>query len=405
MDLMSRPRTLILAAVLAALVIGLVPPVAGALTPGQAQSELSRTREQLELMRARITEAQARKTALDAEVQGIDAQLGVIESQLAETGAQITSVERKLKKMRARLDRLRADLRETRIELKIAEDRLAAQQAAFEQRVVALYKTNDLSYLDVLLRSTDFADLVGRYRVVHDLVGGETDLLGQLDAARAAVEAERAALDEKQQEAARAAVELEEQRSALAALRAAQQEQRDAAYAARQDKAGTLAAANADLAELESQEDELLAQSQSLTSIINGSAGGGNGTGSMIWPVNGTVTSGFGYRIHPILGKRLLHTGIDIAAGSGTAIWAADSGKVIYATWSGGYGNTVAIDHGGGISTLYAHQSSMAVSYGQTVSKGEVIGYVGSTGYSTGPHLHFEVRVNGTPVDPMGYLP
>jgi murein DD-endopeptidase MepM/ murein hydrolase activator NlpD len=125
----------------------------------------------------------------------------------------------------------------------------------------------------------------------------------------------------------------------------------------------------------------------------------------MIWPVNGTVTSGYGYRIHPILGKRILHTGIDIAAASGTSIWAADGGTVIYATWVSGYGNTVAIDHGGGISTLYAHQSSMAVSYGQKVKKGQVVGYVGSTGYSTGPHLHFEVRVNGTPVDPMGYLP
>ena len=402
---MSRPRTLILAAFLVALVIGILPPVSGALTPGQAQDELAVTQDQLELMRARIAEAEARQADLDAQVRSIDARLGSIEGDLAATGQKIAQVESKLERTRARLDRLRAELRAKRIELKIAENRLATQQAAFEQRLVVLYKANDLSYLDVLLRSSDFDDLVGRFRVVHDLVGGENDLLGRLEAARAAVEDERAALDEKQEEAALAAVELEEERATLAALRAAQQEQRDAVYAARQDKAGTLAAANADLAELERQEDELLAQSQSLAAIINGNSGGGNGTGSMMWPVNGTVTSGFGYRIHPILGKRILHTGIDIAAGSGTAIWAADGGKVIYATWVSGYGNTVAIDHGGGISTLYAHQSSMAVSYGQTVKKGAVIGYVGSTGYSTGPHLHFEVRVNGTPVDPMGYLP
>ena len=131
----------------------------------------------------------------------------------------------------------------------------------------------------------------------------------------------------KQEEATRIAAQLEEQRSELAALRAAQQQQRDAVVAARQEKGSTLAAANADLAELERQEDQLLQQSQSLTSIINGNSGGGHGSGSMMWPVNGTVTSGFGYRIHPILGGRRPHTGIDIAAGNGTTIWAADGGQ------------------------------------------------------------------------------
>ncbi len=402
---MSRSRIIIFAAVFAALVVGLAVPSASALTAGEAQDELSRTRGQLELMRERIAAAEARKADLDAEVQELDAALGSIESQLAETGRQITRIEGRLAATRTRLDRLRVDLRAKRIELKMAEQRLDLQQAAFERRVVSLYKARDLSYLDVLLRSSSFDELVGAYRVVHDVVGGENDLLGELDAARAAVEEQHAALAEKEEEAARAERELEEQRSSLAALRAAQQEQRDAAYAARAQQGATLAAASADLAELERQEDALLAQSQSLAAIINGNSGGGGGSGSMIWPVNGTVTSGYGYRIHPILGKRILHTGIDIAASSGTSIWAADGGTVVYATWVDGYGNTVAIDHGGGISTLYAHQSSTAVSYGQRVKKGQVIGYVGSTGYSTGPHLHFEVRVNGAPVDPMGYLP
>lgn len=402
---MARPRPLIVAAVFAALVVGLLPAVAHGLTAGEAQDELARTREQLELMRARIAAAEERKSDAAAQVQALDARLGTLEGQLAATDQQVAAVEDQLARTRVRLDRLRAELRTTRVELKTAEERLAREQAAFEQAVVSLYKTRELTYLDVLVRASSFDDLVGTYRVMHDVVGAGDDLLARLDAARAAVEEEQAALTRKQEEAARAAAELEEQRSSLAALRAAQQEQRDAAYAARQDKGAALAAVSADLAELERQEDALLAQSQSLAAIINGNSGSGHGTGSMIWPVNGTVTSGFGYRIHPILGKRILHTGIDIAAGSGTSIWAADGGKVIYATWVSGYGNTVAIDHGGGISTLYAHQSSMAVSYGQTVKKGQVVGYVGSTGYSTGPHLHFEVRVNGTPVDPMGYLP
>ena len=122
------------------------------------------------------------------------------------------------------------------------------------------------------------------------------------------------------------------------------------------------------------------------------------GTGRFIWPVNGTFTSPFGMR----WGR--LHAGIDIAAPTGTAIRAADSGTVQIASWYGGYGNYTCIGHGGGVSTCYGHQSSIGVSGGQNVSQGQVIGAVGSTGHSTGPHLHFEVRINGSPVDPMGYL-
>jgi murein DD-endopeptidase MepM/ murein hydrolase activator NlpD len=121
-------------------------------------------------------------------------------------------------------------------------------------------------------------------------------------------------------------------------------------------------------------------------------------------PVPGAITSGFGYRMHPIFHVRKLHTGVDMHAGMGESIKAAAAGTVVFAGWRGGYGKCVIIDHGGGLATLYAHQSEILVSVGQVVKRGVVIGKVGSTGYSTGPHLHFEVRVNGTPVDPVGYL-
>ena len=127
-------------------------------------------------------------------------------------------------------------------------------------------------------------------------------------------------------------------------------------------------------------------------------------TGSMLWPASGPKTSDYGWRTHPIFGTRRFHAGIDIGAGDRSPISAARSGVVVSAGPQGGYGNAVVIDHGDGVATLYAHQSSVAVYAGQSVSRGEVIGYVGSTGYSTGPHLHFEVRVNGSPVDPMNYF-
>ncbi|MDP8971232.1 MAG: M23 family metallopeptidase, partial [Actinomycetota bacterium] len=126
--------------------------------------------------------------------------------------------------------------------------------------------------------------------------------------------------------------------------------------------------------------------------------------GRLLWPAQGPKTSDFGWRTHPLFGTRSFHAGIDIGAGHGAPIWAADAGVVVAAAARGGYGNTVVVDHGEGLSTLYAHQSRVAARPGQAVSRGQVIGYVGSSGYSTGPHLHFETREDGTPVDPMRYL-
>ena len=140
------------------------------------------------------------------------------------------------------------------------------------------------------------------------------------------------------------------------------------------------------------------------------SSGGGSdytyvqGTGQLAWPVSGVITSGFGWREHPIFGRQIFHTGIDIGVDEGTPVHAADSGTVVYSGWMDGYGYAVVIDHGNGISTLCAHNSDLAVSEGQSVSKGAVIAYAGSTGNATGPHVHFEVRVNGDPVNPLGYL-
>ncbi len=405
MTSMTKRLIVILVALAAATVLGLVPDVARAITPAQAQDDLARNRQRLENARARIDEAKAKQASLDQQIAGIDENLGQIEAGLAQLTTKVTAVEQDLADARGRLDKLRAELKLKREQLAEAEARLLAQQKAFEQRIVLTYKASDLSYLDVLLNSTSFEDLVSRLRVVQDMIGGENDLVGQLEATRNEVEAERDAVQQDETEAARLASQLEEKRSELAALKAAQEAQRLEVVQARAAKRDKLKAVEHNLGQLRREEDNLLAQSRRLTGIINGNSGGGHGTGSMVWPTHGTVVSGFGWRMHPILHTRRMHTGIDIAAGMGTAIVAADAGKVIYATWMSGYGNTTIIDHGGGISTLYAHQSSIRVSFGETVGKGELIGYVGSTGFSTGPHLHFEVRVNGSPVDPMGYLP
>lgn len=158
--------------------------------------------------------------------------------------------------------------------------------------------------------------------------------------------------------------------------------------------------------------ERLLAISENIASMLRnmensggGAPAGQGGTGQFMWPCNGPITSYYGWRTHPIFGTTKYHSGMDIAVDSGTPIHAADSGTIVYSGWLGGYGNCVMIDHGGGLVTLYAHNSALNVGEGQYVSKGAVVAYAGSTGYSTGPHCHFEVRLHGELTEPLNYLP
>ncbi len=391
---------------LVALAVGLVAVAAGlAVARPAGASELSEVQEKLDLTRERIDAARAEAKTLDGQIERLDARLTSIDEKLAALGSEIAVLQEKLGVTEEKLAVVRDQLRLKKVELREAERELALQEAAFEQRVVLTYKTRDVDYLDILLESTSFDDLVTRLHFVRELVGSDNDLVVQLEKTRARVAREKAAIAEKEQEVADLVRELQDQSDRLLALQAAEQAQRAEAAAARADKQGTLAAVEQNLEELEKQEKDLLAQSAALAGVISGNSSSGGGSGVLIWPCSGTVVSDFGWRIHPILGIELFHTGIDIAAPYGTPIKAAASGTVTMAAWYGGYGNCTIIDHGDGLSTLYAHQSSFKVSGGQTVAQGQLIGYVGSTGLSTGPHLHFETRVNGEPVDPMRYLP
>ena len=386
-------RRLILASLLATLVLGFAPALSGA----APKSTLTRTREQ-------IAAAKKQKKALDRQIASLDGKLTAIDDELAQLGDQIGVVEQKLSTTRDKLEILQEQLRLKRIELRAAEDELVLEQDNFEQRVVIAYKTDDLTYVDVVLASTSFEDLISRMNVVRDLIGGNNELVGGLETTRDTIAREKKTIAKNESDVHVAVNDLQAQSDQLAELRAAQAAQKAASLAMRKEKNSKLSSVENNLALLEQQENQILAESNALSGVITGSSGSGVGTGDMMWPVNGPVVSPFGYRIHPILGYRKLHTGMDFAVGYGTPIRASDSGTVIYATWMGGYGNVIIVDHGRGISTLYAHQSSLASGTGARVTRGQVIGYVGSTGFSTGPHLHFEVRVNGNPVDPMGYL-
>jgi murein DD-endopeptidase MepM/ murein hydrolase activator NlpD len=397
---MTSPRKFIAALVLVAVALAL----AGAAATAARADTAAELRQKLQSARARIEAAKEHKATLNEQISDLDGRLTAIEDKLAALGDRIEVVEEKLSITREKLDVLRDELRLKKLELAEAQAELELEQRNFAERAVLSYKSDDLDYVDVLLASSSFEDLISRANVIHDLLGGNDALVGGLEKARDEVDAEKDALARREGAVADAARVLQQKSDELAALRAAQAASQAAALAVRRQKQGALKGVNKDLAELERQEDQILAESAALTGVINGSSGSGQGTGDLMYPVNGPITSPFGWRIHPILGYRKFHTGVDFGVGYGTPIRTADSGTVIYSTWMGGYGNVIIVDHGNGLSTLYAHQSSLAVGSGARVTRGQTVGYVGSTGFSTGPHLHFEVRVNGNPVDPMGYL-
>jgi len=246
--------------------------------------------------------------------------------------------------------------------------------------------------------------LIDNYEFVSRIGAQDRQIAYQVAAAKRKAAAERLATSRTRRLTAAPVSVISARTDEARAARDRLASNRDTLASARELKRSALADSRETREEYLSEVEALAAQSAALaTAIRESQAGAGSaGTGTpsaagLIWPVDGVVTSGFGMR----WGR--MHTGVDIAVGYGTPIHAAASGSVIFAGWMGGYGNFVIVDHGGGLSTAYAHQSSIAVG-GGTVSQGQVLGYVGCTGHCFGPHLHFEVRINGSPVDPLGYL-
>ena len=299
----------------------------------------------------------------------------------------------------------KAALDETEGRMKENSDRLEVLGKDYEQksdrlgtRVRDIYMHGQISYLDVLFGAKDFGDLMTRMdllkRVIHDdyeLVHTVLDEKQEIETRQAELEKDKKTQAEEEQKT-RAAREVMEQKVAK--------------------QKALIEKMKSDKAVFDQQYDELMAASKQIADMIRGShyrvepssGGGSSGSGGMIWPISGPITSEFGWRTHPITGDQRFHSGLDIGGDYGIPVHAAQGGTVTYAGWISGYGNTVIIDHGGGITTLYGHNQSLAVSEGQSVSQGETISYCGSTGNSTGPHCHFEVRQNGEPVSPYGYL-
>jgi murein DD-endopeptidase MepM/ murein hydrolase activator NlpD len=267
-------------------------------------------------------------------------------------------------------------------------------------RLVEIYKADSPDALTVILSSDGFGDLLERAEFLDRISDQDREITDRVRGLRDRAHDQAIQLADLEDREQLAAERILRERDEIAAVENQLVGARDQLASARADKRGALAQVHDSRVRLEGDLRALEAEQARVRAAIQGSSGGTfkQGSGQLGWPVNGPVVSPFGMR----WGR--LHAGIDIAVPSGTPIHAADGGRVILMGWVGGYGNYTCVQHTGSLSTCYAHQSSFATSNGASVSQGQVIGYVGCTGHCFGDHLHFETRVNGAPVDPMGYL-
>ena len=357
------------------------------ITPALAD-ELNDRQAELESVRAQMQEKQEQAAQAQKKVQSEAGRLEAADRQLAAAENELAGVETRRRDTETQIDRNQVVLANT-------EKSLQSRTAVYAKRLRNIYENGQINYLDVLFGAKDFQDFSTRMELLKRVIKFDVNLMDK-------IKAERQLIITKRQE-------LEEQKSTLVALEQETAAKRAVVAQRRAERAAILNQAISERDQAEAEYQDLMATSQQIEVMIQQiQAGGqfvGNGSGSMMWPYIGPITSPYGWRTHPISGVSRYHSGIDIGADYGDPVLAADAGTVDYADWFGGYGNAVIIEHGGGISTLYGHNSSLLVSVGQSVRKGQPIAYAGSTGYSTGPHVHFEVRINGEPTNPMDYLP
>lgn len=326
-------------------------------------------------------------------------------SQINELSDKITNSEKELENLNNQIKELETSIKTTEKELQESEEKYQKQQKMFEARVVAQYKAGKTSYLDVLLGSDSFTSFLSKYYLLGKVAKADNALLDSIEAEKQKIEKTKA--------------ELEKKKVDVKTARANQEKANVVLKNAKAQKNSQVAKLSKEQSDLQKQIDEYDAEMKNIEKLIKQAeeearkaAANGNGNnftytgGQLAWPIPGynNITSRYGMRIHPIYKVPKLHTGIDVGAPKGASFVAAEDGVVILAKYNGGYGNCVIINHGNGITTLYGHGTSILVSNGQTVKRGTPVLTVGSTGTSTGNHAHFEVRKNGSPVDPLPYL-
>ena len=378
-------------AILAFLVLPLpglsAPPLSSRIE--EKREEIQRDKAKEGVLTTTVERFNTRIDAVQGEISATERQLSRVQDSLDRQKAKLLAVRNKLEEARDRLERLRSELRTARRVLAV--------------RLVEIYKADSPDALTVILSADGFGDLLERAEFLDRISDQDREITDRVRGLRDRAKTQAIQLADLEEQEQLAAERILRERDQIAAVEQQLEGARDQLASARAERQGALAQvrssrvrAEEDLAALEREQARVQAALRQSSAPAAGPVR--QGSGQFIWPISGAFTSPFGMR----WGR--LHAGIDIAAPDGTPIRAADAGRVAIAGWMGGYGNYTCIQHTGSLSTCYAHQSRLGTSTGASVGQGQVIGYVGNTGNSFGAHLHFEVRVNGSPVDPMGYL-
>ena len=371
--------------------------------PGAEKAQVD---QRIAELQAEISAAKEQEGVLTSQLGAVVTELRAAQSAVEQAEGSLDLLEAELASEQRRLQRLTALLGEQTRRLQRLQDEYRRAVEILEARVRAIYIEEQPDTLSVLVSATTFGDLIDSYEFVNRIGLQDQRIAGQVETAKKRAAEKRRATEHTQRLTTATVSVIAARTDEARTVRNELASNRDTLVAAERLKQGALASSRNTREEYLQEVEALAAQSASLAAAIRdaqavaGSTGAGVPSASgFIWPVNGAVVSGYGMR----WGR--LHEGIDIAASTtGTPIWAAAAGTVIHAGWLGGYGNLVVVDHGNGLATAYAHASAILVGVGQQVAQGESVALVGSTGNSSGPHLHFEVRVNGVAVDPLLYL-
>jgi len=359
------------------------------------KSELNQVGKDIENKKEQLEKVKREQTQVAAQIQAIEDQIEEKEKELAKAEQQLAETQEQLEK--------------TREELAVAIETAEKQKEEMADRIRAIYMNGNAGYLQLLFESRSLNEFLDRLEIVKWLVSYDNQVLEDMRAYQEAVDAKRQELEEEERSITLTCQQIEQQKKDIENKK----KEREKLLDKLQDQEVEY---EKDLDELEKTSKELEKKIQQMLKELEEKKKRSQYTGGVLtWPVPGfyRITSSFGYRIHPIYGTNRMHTGIDIGSNYegenkisiyGQNFVAGADGTVLHAGWYGSYGNCVIIDHGGGITTLYAHGSKVLVSAGQTVKRGQPVMKVGSTGASTGAHAHFEVRKNGTPVNPMDYL-
>ena len=405
--------------------------LAGSAAAGSLDERKRAIDERIAGLRERIDEANRRESVLTSDISAVTSRIRTLRGEVASAESRLARLGAELTLYRARLAKLTELHRLQTRKLKLLRREYALAERQLHERLVAIYEADDPDVVEVVLSAATFADMLDQLDYLSDVGTQDRRIARQVSTAKERVYVARGRTVRTKARVARTTKAIAERYAAQRAERDRLLASRRALAAARYEKQRTLASVAAseretmhEVAGLEQSSAALAAQiraaqeaaaraaaQRAAATRSTSSVTGGDGVSTaaaapaastsasgFMWPVSGPVVSGFGMR----WGR--MHEGIDIAAGTGTPIRAAASGSVISAGWMGGYGNLVVVDHGGGLATAYAHMSTIGAGAGQRVVQGQVIGYVGCTGHCFGPHLHFEVRVNGSAVDPLGYL-